>query len=447
MFAASARMVRWAILLLSFSVLSGCAWVDAEQDSLCRRTIPALMEVSNGLRVLQSVPDGETGVGIRFWLAADAREHRIRCIFAGTGLEPRKRTLAHVTVDGRAIGPSALFYLADRWLASQASIAAEPPPASGRPLLDDVSPEIAYRIQQLLSSLPKMGIYALLAASYALIYGLVGRINMAFGAFAALGGISAVMAIVLVENAGFRSIPYGIAAGALVAVALSGLFGMVAARTIVGPLAARTGQQALIASIGLMVALEEFMRISQGAGTVWLPPIFNVPIAVARSATYDATMTPMAVAVAASAGAAAFTLLSYLKGSRFGRDWLAVADDPGAAELFGISATSVLVRSFAVACAMAGFAGMLIVTYYGGIGFAGGTMLGLTALVAAILGGIGSIGGAMTGGVLIGLIEAVWSSYWPIEHKDAVIFVLLSLVLILKPNGLFAGRQPGPMRV
>lgn len=440
-------MIRLFCACLLGLFLSACALVDAEQDSLCRRAIPALLDVSRGVRVLQSAPVGDGAVTVRFWLGADGRDHRIACVFAGSGLSQKKRLLTGVALDGRAIGDSAVFYLVTRWLETQGSVAAEPAPATGRPMLTDVAPKSAYAIQHILSAMPKLGIYALIAAAYALLYGLVGRINLAFGAFAALGGISAVMVILAVEAVGFASIPYALLAGVIASLVIAGGYGAAAGRWIVAPLAGRPGQQALIASIGLLVALEEFLRIAQGANTLWLPPIFNTPFPVARSTAYDATTTPLAIATTAAGGAAAFFLLAYLKGTRFGRNWRAAADEPVAAELFGISMRAMIARTFALAAAVTGFAGMLVVLFYGGIGFAGGAMLGLTALIAAVLGGIGSVGGAMSGGVIIGLIEAVWSAFWPIEHKDAVMFVLLALMLALKPAGLFSGRAPGPMRV
>lgn len=351
-----------------------------------------------------------------------------------------------VAVNDVPLGNSALFLLRSRWLETQWAVAAELPPARGRPLAV-VPPNSAIAVQHLLSALPKIGIYAALAASYALIYGIVGRINLAFGAFVALGGVVSVMGIMLAASFGSIAILPLLGIGAAVAVLTGGLAAFVVGRCALAPLAARPGQHALIASIGLAIAMEEFLRLSQGATTKWLPPVFSAPYAVVRAGSYEATVTPMALAVAAAAGATCFALLAYLEGSRFGRDWRAVADEPNAAELFGISANGVLLKAFVIASSIAAFVGLLISAYYGGIGFAGGFMLGMTALIAAIAGGIGSVRGAMLGGLLIGGFEALWSLAWPIAQKDLALFVLLSALLILKPDGLFAGRLPGPMRV
>jgi branched-chain amino acid transport system permease protein len=81
--------------------------------------------------------------------------------------------------------------------------------------------------------------------------------------------------------------------------------------------------------------------------------------------------------------------------------------------------------------------------FYGAVGYAYGTTLGLKALVAAILGGIGSIPGAFLGGLLIGAFEAVWSSAFPIDYRDVAIFSLLAILLTLQPGGILGGPESG----
>ena len=79
---------------------------------------------------------------------------------------------------------------------------------------------------------------------------------------------------------------------------------------------------------------------------------------------------------------------------------------------------------------------------YGGAGFAAGTMIGLKGLVAAVVGGIGSIGGALLGGLAVGIFEAFWSAYLPIEQRDLAVLLLLVAVFVLRPGGLFGWGEP-----
>ena len=130
--------------------------------------------------------------------------------------------------------------------------------------------------------------------------------------------------------------------------------------------------------------------------------------------------------------------------TRFGRSWRAFADDPATAALFGVDGQRLLAATFLLAGLLAGLAGWIVAAYYGNVSHSMGAMLGLKALVAAVVGGIGSVPGAFLGGVCVALIEAVWSAYFDITARDIVVFSLLIVVFVLRPGGLlgFAGPKP-----
>jgi branched-subunit amino acid ABC-type transport system permease component len=113
----------------------------------------------------------------------------------------------------------------------------------------------------------------------------------------------------------------------------------------------------------------------------------------------------------------------------------------------GVNGPRLLVQTLALAGAMAGLSGMLIVVQYGGLGFAGGFQYGLKALIAAIIGGIGSMPGAMLGGFAVGLFETLWSAYLPIEIRDMALYAALVVFLIFRPGGLLGFRDPTPRPV
>ena len=119
---------------------------------------------------------------------------------------------------------------------------------------------------------------------------------------------------------------------------------------------------------------------------------------------------------------------------------------PLAAELFGVDRGRVLLFTFALASALAGLAGYVMTVYYGTVGYAGGIVLGLKALLAAVAGGIGSVPGAFLGGLLLGCAEAGWSALLPIEFRDLAIFTGLVLLLVVRPSGLFGFAEPLPRR-
>jgi branched-chain amino acid transport system permease protein len=115
--------------------------------------------------------------------------------------------------------------------------------------------------------------------------------------------------------------------------------------------------------------------------------------------------------------------------------------------MFGVAPQRVLASTFALAGLAAGFAGWIVAVYYGNVSFSMGTVLGLKALLAAIVGGIGRIEGALLGGLLIGLIEAVWSAYFDIASRDLVLFSLLVVMFVLRPGGLLGFSGPSPREV
>lgn len=433
-------------MLLAFAV-SGCERLsDEEQDSICRRVLPAVVDVSGGVTLSRSMQNGPQQIVLIYTLGQDPTFYHLLCEFAGGGLSLNKRDLVGVRVNGHTLSQAAVFYLRRGWLLTPDAISAAPPANRGAPPLS-LPPTVAYMLQQALSALPRIGIYALIASAYSLLYGLTGRINLAFGAFSALGGMCAVLAIRLVDALDLPLLTPTLAAGAMIAGCSAALCGNAVARLVIAPMARRRGQHILVASAGLMLVIEEFLRLTQGANALWLAPIFTNPLLVATTTGFEVTVTPMALAVSIIGVLAALFLLILVRYSDFGRNWRAVSDDPLAGELFGVDHRGLLIETFGLATAVAGFAGFLVALHYGGIGFTGGTMLGLTALVAAIVGGIGSLPGALMGGVLIGLIEAVWSAFMPIVYKDGVVFLFLAVLLALRPAGLFGGRQPGPMRV
>jgi branched-chain amino acid transport system permease protein len=423
-------------------------WVDAEQARLCRMLIPALYPEDDGIQMLASEAGAGKAVHIAFRMTRnDTRQHLLTCRFGGTGYSAAKRDLISVQLDGVGLGASTLYFLRQGWLETQDSILADPgAPQNSEPWLE-VSHTQAVALQHALNSLPRTGILALLALATALIYGLIGRINLAFGEFVAVGGIATSLVVFLCVAMGITTPLFGALTGILVTTGLCALFGAVIGRLILWPLsgagslstirAQHSGQPIIVAGVGLLVLVQEGLRLTQGAGTIWLPPASPEPLLIARAADFDVIVHARLIAMAALDWMAVIAALAFMAKSRLGRAWQASADDPLAASLIGIDPRALLVGTSALATALAGLAGASVALNYGGIHFSGGTMLGLTALMAAILGGIGSLGGAVLAAALIAGAQGLWSALNPIAHWELASFLFLTLMLILKPGGFF----------
>jgi branched-chain amino acid transport system permease protein len=131
-------------------------------------------------------------------------------------------------------------------------------------------------------------------------------------------------------------------------------------------------------------------------------------------------------------GAVAFAIGN----TSLGRQQRACEQDMKMASLLGVNVDRTISLTFVMGASLAAVAGMMVTLYYGNNDFFMGFVAGIKAFTAAVLGGIGSLPGAMLGGILIGLIEALWSAYFTSEYKDVAAFSILVLVLIFRPTGL-----------
>jgi branched-chain amino acid transport system permease protein len=423
---------------------------DSEQVRICRLVPQALHPDGTQIREIRVAPVRGEKPAIRIDYAA--REpgrpngaHFATCVFGGTTFERDRLDLTALETDQGAFGQARLLYLKRFWLADAAREVGEAVPLATHDL-PRLPHALAYALQQLISAVAVAAIYALLATAYSLIYGLVGRINLAFGEIAALGGYGAIGGVAAAVALGVGDAITGLALAFVLAALISAGWSMLVGSAVIAPLHARhrLGQPILIATAAVALTAQEFMRITQGARERWSPPVLNEPIPLARADGFVVTVTPMQIVVALVGLTAACAVLFLLGRTRFGRAWRAFADDPGTAALFGIDGKRLLAANFLLAGLLAGLAGWIVAAYYGNISFSLGASLGLKALVAAVVGGIGSVPGAFLGGLCVALVEATWSAYFAIEARDIVVFSLLIVVFVLRPGGLlgFAGPKP-----
>lgn len=438
-------------LILLGLMLAGCGErFDTDQTRLCRQAIPPLNPPGARIEVERATAGPRPNVLRLFYRsqigAGAPRQRTIDCLFASEGVGIERGALIGVASDGRPMS-DASFYLLRRFYLENRD---EPPPDPGAARLEDLAEvplALAYGLQQGLSALPSAAIYTLLASAYALIYGLTGRIILCFGEFAALGALAAVVGVALMLSLAVSTPASGLVIAFVVAILVAAFHGFAMGRFVLRRLAHANGQQVLIATIGLAIGLSEYLRLAQGPELRWLPPVFNEPWALVRSDNFVVTATPLGLALATVGLGAALGLVLLIKHSAYGRAWRAVSDDERTAALFGVDARAVHDKALILACAACGMAGVIVTVIYGGMGFAGGFTLGLKALVAAILGGIGSVSGAALGGLCIALFEVVWSSTMPLEQRDFAVYLLLAVVLILRPGGFFGEGALAPRQV
>lgn len=297
-----------------------------------------------------------------------------------------------------------------------------------------------YFAQQFLNGLHSAALYGLLAFGYTLINGVVHRTNLAHGAVFAFGGQAMILAAVYGWNTLWLNLPASLGFGIAVALAYSALVGLVISRSVFEPLARRSANTLVAASLGVAIVLMEGGRIAAETRDLWLPPLLATPVVFAAAGPFRVTLTVLQLvncAVAASLVAAGALMLAR---TGAGRQWRAVSDDPGAAAILGVDVMWIFRMTVVIGCLTAGVAGIMAGLHFGNISFGTGLVFGLKVLFVAAAGGFRAPAAAALGAAAFGLGESLWSGYFAIEWRDAWMFLFLVAVLVLR--GETAATRP-----
>jgi branched-chain amino acid transport system permease protein len=282
---------------------------------------------------------------------------------------------------------------------------------------------MAELLQFVFSGLTVGAIYALVALGFTLIYKASDIINFAQGEFVMLGG----MTTVFVAHAG---VPLPLAA--LIAIVATTAIGLALHRFAIEPARGATSVALIMITIGASIFLRGTAQIVFDRRFHSLPPLFGAdPIQFGGAA-----ILPQSLVVLATAAAIVVVLWLFIERTIFGKAVIATAANRLAARLVGVDTRRIVAFSFAVSAAMGAIAGVLI-TPITLTSYDAGTLLALKGFAAAMLGGIGSAPGAVVGGLLIGMFEALAAGYLSSNYKDAVAFLIILIVLVAIPQGLF----------
>ena len=295
---------------------------------------------------------------------------------------------------------------------------------------------MAYFLQQLINGVTLGSIYGLIAIGYTMVYGIIGMINFAHGEIYMIGAFIAVVTFLALSVVGVTFIPLVLVAMLVVSMLFTAVYGWALERIAYRPLRGAPRLAPLISAIGMSIFLQNYVQILQGARVKPMQPMFAGGIELMRRGDFVVTLSylQLLIIVLTIVLMTAFSLL--IGRTRLGRAQRACEQDRAMAALVGVNVNRTIAVTFVVGATLAAVAGVMVTLYWGVIDFFIGFLAGLKAFTAAVLGGIGSLPGAMLGGLLIGLIEAFWSSYFTVEYKDVASFTILVLVLIFMPYGL-----------
>lgn len=427
------RRLRVPLALLTL-LLAGCDRVDPDQAALCRSLIFAFEDDARSVAdvLVDAATDAEAQIVVRYRIGED--ERRIACAFAGSGMARDRLVLVAVETPESGLLSDRRLHMLRIWLGMRplTTAAAEAGESLGR--------AVAYAAQQAVNALSVAAVYALLAVGFTMVYAVLGKMFLAFGQVMMVGAFGALIAGSLVAGAGIPTALVLLAALAG-AIGLGAVTGIVAGRGLRPVLHAPGTQAALVASVGLAIALQEAVRLVQGTREVWLQPPLPGRLPLFSTGGFDVSIGVAALVIAGIA-AAMFLAIALLLRTGFGRAYRACTDDAGMAALLGVRVPAVTGFVMLIGGMSAGCAGAVAALHYGGVSFYTGTLIGLKALTAAIVGGIGSLGGAALGALLIAAVETVSVGYLSPAFKDISVFTVLVAMLIWRPQGI-AGRTRG----
>jgi branched-chain amino acid transport system permease protein len=284
-------------------------------------------------------------------------------------------------------------------------------------------------LQQIVNGLSLGSIYALVALGYTMVYGIIKLINFAHGDVYMIGAYTAYLCSAYL---GFGFLPSLIAS-----MVVCGILGVLIERIAYKPLRKAPRITALITAIGVSYVIEYTTQLVMGPSAKTYPTLLPnlswnigpVRITFMQLIIFSVTIILM------------IALQFIVKKTKIGRAMRAVSTDETAAKLMGINVDATISFTFLIGSMLAGAGGCLVGIYYNSITPLMGMVPGVKAFVAAVVGGIGSIPGAMIGGLFIGICETMVVGYGSSLYRDAIVYAILIIVLIVKPSGLLGKNQ------
>jgi branched-chain amino acid transport system permease protein len=294
-------------------------------------------------------------------------------------------------------------------------------------------------LEQLINGLTIGSFYALIALGYSMVYGVLKLINFAHGDFFTMG--SYLGYTVLVFGATALTIQFGPWTGMMAAIGVAAisiaLVGILVERVAYRPVYPAGRLPAVVSALGASIFLQNTIMV------IWGPRFQAYPaelIPAMRFQFGQINITLLQIIILALSFILMSALYYIIQRTTFGAAVRATAHDRNTAALMGINFNKVILFIFTLGPALGATAGVMVGMYYRQISFTMGWNYGLKAFTATILGGIGNLPGAMFGGLILGVLEMLGAAYISAAWKDVFVFLILILVLIFRPTGLFGEK-------
>ena len=285
-------------------------------------------------------------------------------------------------------------------------------------------------LSYLINGISLGSVYAIIALGYTMVYGIAKMLNFAHGDVIMVG---AYISFCVTQYLGMPAI-VSIVAAMFVCTVL----GMLIERLAYKPLRNAPKLAVLITAIGVSYFLQNSAQLIWGSN----PKSFNSLVNIGSIRLFDGALliSDEAIVTVLCCVVIMIALTMFTSRTKMGKAMRAVSEDKGAAQLMGVDVNFTISITFAIGSALAAIAGVLLCSSYPVLQPTTGSMPGIKAFTAAVFGGIGSIPGAMLGGILLGLIEIFGKAYISTELGDAIVFLILIVMLLVKPTGLLGKK-------
>jgi branched-chain amino acid transport system permease protein len=298
-------------------------------------------------------------------------------------------------------------------------------------------------LQQIINGLVLGSVYALVALGYTMVYGIINLINFAHGEVLMVGALVSWTVVTALADSGlpgWLKLLISLICAVVVCAALNYVIEKVAYR----PLRNAPRLAPLITAMGMSLLLQTLAMI------IWKPNYKPYPILLPSEPFHigGAVINTTQILILVSTAVTLAGLMWLVNRTKLGRAMRATAENPRVAALMGVKPDMVISATFIIGAALAALAGVMYAANYGSVQHTMGFLPGLKAFTAAVFGGIGNLAGAVVGGVLLGLIEALGAGYIGAltggvlgsHYQDIFAFIVLILVLTVRPQGLLGER-------
>ncbi|AAS12884.1 MULTISPECIES: branched-chain amino acid ABC transporter permease [Treponema] len=293
-------------------------------------------------------------------------------------------------------------------------------------------------LQQLINGLVIGSTYALVTIGFNMVYGVLELTNFAHSSFYMLAAY--IGQFILLKFFMTVSVPIALIITFLTSIIITAFLGALMDKIALEPIRIKKGApiSSLISTVGVQTIINNSVLLIFGTVPLYFPDLLKL----GKFTIYGGTVVQWIQVLILIMTLIIMLVLTFIvTRTRLGKSMRAISQNQVAARLMGININRVITLTFFIGTTVAGISGLMVAMYYQRVDTLMGASVGLKSFAAAVLGGMGSLPGAAIGGLLIGLLETLFAAYISSGYRDIVAFVILILVLLIRPSGLMGKKS------